>query len=114
MIGIVSSGAAADAVGHLSGYEIDILIEGLRHRFDNRTLRIAHPDQYTLAASVFTKLVAAAREVGTDGGVWNFYFGAGAKRREPDKALCDGPSCLPLDGSRDLLASLKAIHAAVQ
>ena len=33
---------------------------------------------------------------------------------EPDKALCDGPSCLPLGGARDLLASLKAVHAAVQ
>jgi 2-dehydro-3-deoxyphosphooctonate aldolase (KDO 8-P synthase) len=33
---------------------------------------------------------------------------------EPDKALCDGPSCLPLDGARDLLATLKAIHAIVQ
>ena len=33
---------------------------------------------------------------------------------DPDKALCDGPSCLPLDGARDLLATLKAIHAVVQ
>lgn len=33
---------------------------------------------------------------------------------DPDKALCDGPSCLPLDGARDLLASVKAVHAAVQ
>lgn len=31
---------------------------------------------------------------------------------EPDKALCDGPSCLPLDGAAKLFASLKAIHAA--
>ena len=33
---------------------------------------------------------------------------------EPDKALCDGPSCLPLDGAHTLLATLKAVHAAVQ
>ena len=33
---------------------------------------------------------------------------------EPDKALCDGPSCLPLDGAQALLATLKAVHAAVQ
>ncbi|MFC3070091.1 3-deoxy-8-phosphooctulonate synthase [Phenylobacterium soli] len=32
---------------------------------------------------------------------------------DPDKALCDGPSCLPLDGARDLLANLKAIHGVV-
>ncbi|HEY8574694.1 3-deoxy-8-phosphooctulonate synthase [Phenylobacterium sp.] len=33
---------------------------------------------------------------------------------DPDKALCDGPSCLPLDGARDLLAACKAIHEAVR
>ncbi|WP_309644959.1 3-deoxy-8-phosphooctulonate synthase [Phenylobacterium sp.] len=33
---------------------------------------------------------------------------------DPDKALCDGPSCLPLAGARDLLATLKAVHAAVR
>jgi 2-dehydro-3-deoxyphosphooctonate aldolase (KDO 8-P synthase) len=33
---------------------------------------------------------------------------------EPDKALCDGPSCLPLAGAKDLLATLKAIHGVVQ
>jgi 2-dehydro-3-deoxyphosphooctonate aldolase (KDO 8-P synthase) len=32
---------------------------------------------------------------------------------DPDEALCDGPSCLPLDGARQLLTTLKAIHAAV-
>lgn len=32
---------------------------------------------------------------------------------EPDKALCDGPSCLPLDGARELLSTLKAVRAAV-
>jgi 2-dehydro-3-deoxyphosphooctonate aldolase (KDO 8-P synthase) len=33
---------------------------------------------------------------------------------DPDKALCDGPSCLPLESAKDLLASLMAIRAAVQ
>ena len=33
---------------------------------------------------------------------------------EPDKALCDGPSCLPLAGAAELLATLKAVHTAVQ
>jgi 2-dehydro-3-deoxyphosphooctonate aldolase (KDO 8-P synthase) len=33
---------------------------------------------------------------------------------DPDKALCDGPSALPLDGAASLLAMLKAIHAVVQ
>ncbi|HET9160722.1 MAG TPA: 3-deoxy-8-phosphooctulonate synthase, partial [Caulobacteraceae bacterium] len=32
---------------------------------------------------------------------------------EPDKALCDGPSCLPLSGARELLTTLKALHQAV-
>ena len=32
---------------------------------------------------------------------------------EPDKALCDGPSCLPLSGAKALLSTLKAVRAAV-
>ena len=31
----------------------------------------------------------------------------------PDRALCDGPSCLPLSAAADLLKTLKAVHAAV-
>jgi 2-dehydro-3-deoxyphosphooctonate aldolase (KDO 8-P synthase) len=33
---------------------------------------------------------------------------------DPDKALCDGPSALPLDAAEGLLKQLKAVHAAVQ
>ena len=33
---------------------------------------------------------------------------------DPDKALCDPLSCLPLDGAAALLATLKAVHAAVR
>ena len=33
---------------------------------------------------------------------------------EPDKALCDGPSCLPLSDAKGLLATLKALHSVVQ
>jgi 2-dehydro-3-deoxyphosphooctonate aldolase (KDO 8-P synthase) len=33
---------------------------------------------------------------------------------DPDKALCDGPSALPLDGAAGLLATLKAIRGVVQ
>jgi 2-dehydro-3-deoxyphosphooctonate aldolase (KDO 8-P synthase) len=33
---------------------------------------------------------------------------------DPDKALCDGPSCLPLDAARSLLTTLKALHEAVR
>jgi 2-dehydro-3-deoxyphosphooctonate aldolase (KDO 8-P synthase) len=33
---------------------------------------------------------------------------------EPDKALCDGPSCLPLEDAEPLLAQLKAIHELVR
>jgi 2-dehydro-3-deoxyphosphooctonate aldolase (KDO 8-P synthase) len=52
-------------------------------------------------------IAKAAVAVGANGVFLEFH-------PEPDKALCDGPSCLPLDGARDLLASLKAVHAAVQ
>ena len=33
---------------------------------------------------------------------------------EPDKALCDGPSCLPLSGAETLLGQLKTLHERVQ
>jgi 2-dehydro-3-deoxyphosphooctonate aldolase (KDO 8-P synthase) len=33
---------------------------------------------------------------------------------DPDKALCDGPSTLPLDGAAALLKTLKALHGVVQ
>ena len=32
---------------------------------------------------------------------------------DPDKALCDGPSCLPLSGAEKLLSTLKAVRTAV-
>lgn len=32
---------------------------------------------------------------------------------DPDKALCDGPSCLPLESAESLLAKLKSIHEIV-
>lgn len=32
---------------------------------------------------------------------------------EPDKALCDGPSCLPLEAAEPLLRTLKTIHETV-
>jgi 2-dehydro-3-deoxyphosphooctonate aldolase (KDO 8-P synthase) len=32
---------------------------------------------------------------------------------DPDKALCDGPSCLPLSGAEALLTTLKTLHEAV-
>ena len=33
---------------------------------------------------------------------------------DPDKALCDGPSCLPLEAAEPLLRQLKAIHEIVR
>ncbi len=32
---------------------------------------------------------------------------------DPDKALCDGPSCLPIEAAKPLLEDLKAIHEIV-
>ncbi|MEO8113245.1 MAG: 3-deoxy-8-phosphooctulonate synthase [Phenylobacterium sp.] len=54
--------------------------------------------------SVIAKAAVAA---GADGVFLEFH-------PEPDKALCDAPSCLPLDGAKDLLATLKALHAVVR
>lgn len=53
--------------------------------------------------SVIAKAAVAA---GADGVFLEFH-------PEPDKALCDPLSCLPLDGAADLLRTLKAIHEAV-
>lgn len=52
-------------------------------------------------------IAKAAVAAGADGVFLEFH-------PEPDKALCDGPSCLPLDASRELLARLKAIHQVVR
>ncbi|HEX3366517.1 3-deoxy-8-phosphooctulonate synthase [Phenylobacterium sp.] len=52
-------------------------------------------------------LAKAAVAAGADGVFLEFH-------PEPDKALCDGPSCLPLAGAAELLATLKVLHAAVQ
>lgn len=53
--------------------------------------------------SVIAKAAVAA---GADGVFLEFH-------PEPDKALCDPLSCLPLDGAAALLATLKAVHGAV-
>lgn len=50
--------------------------------------------------SVIAKAAVAA---GADGVFLEFHT-------DPDKALCDGPSCLPLDGAKALLTTLKALH----
>ena len=52
-------------------------------------------------------LAKSAVAAGADGVFLEFH-------PDPDKALCDGPSCLPLAGAHELLATLKAVHAAVQ
>ena len=49
-------------------------------------------------------LAKAAVAAGVDGIFLEFH-------PDPDRALCDGPSCLPLDSARDLLKTLQAIHA---
>jgi len=54
--------------------------------------------------SIIAKAAVAA---GADGVFLEFH-------PEPDKALCDGPSCLPLDSAATLLATLKAVHAAAR
>jgi 2-dehydro-3-deoxyphosphooctonate aldolase (KDO 8-P synthase) len=51
-------------------------------------------------------IAKAAIAAGADGVFLEFH-------PEPDKALCDGPSCLPLSGAHDLLATLKALHNVI-
>lgn len=53
--------------------------------------------------SIIAKSAVAA---GADGMFLEFHT-------DPDKALCDGPSCLPLSAARELLTSLKRIHQAI-
>ncbi|WP_340645272.1 3-deoxy-8-phosphooctulonate synthase [Phenylobacterium sp.] len=50
-------------------------------------------------------IAKAAVAAGADGVFLEFHH-------DPDKALCDGPSCLPLDSAEGLLKTLKALHAA--
>jgi 2-dehydro-3-deoxyphosphooctonate aldolase (KDO 8-P synthase) len=52
-------------------------------------------------------LAKAAVAAGADGIFLEFH-------PDPDRALCDGPSCLPLAEAGPLLATLKARHAAVR
>lgn len=54
--------------------------------------------------SIIAKSAIAA---GADGVFLEFHT-------DPDKALCDGPSCLPLNGAEKLLSTLKAVHQAVR
>ena len=51
-------------------------------------------------------IAAAAVAAGADGVFLEFH-------PDPDKALCDGPSCLPLSSAVEILSKLKAIHATV-
>ena len=50
-------------------------------------------------------IAKAAVAAGADGVFLEFH-------PDPDMALCDPLSCLPLDGAAKLFTSLKAIHAA--
>jgi 2-dehydro-3-deoxyphosphooctonate aldolase (KDO 8-P synthase) len=52
-------------------------------------------------------IAKAAVAAGADGVFLEFHT-------DPDAALCDGPSCLPVAGARALLAQLKAIHEVIQ
>ena len=54
--------------------------------------------------SVIAKAAIAA---GADGVFLEFH-------PDPDKALCDAPSCLPLSDAKDLLATLKAIFETIR
>jgi 2-dehydro-3-deoxyphosphooctonate aldolase (KDO 8-P synthase) len=52
-------------------------------------------------------LARAAVAAGADGIFLEFH-------PDPDRALCDGPSCLPLVDAEPLLSQLKALHAVVR
>ena len=52
-------------------------------------------------------IARAAVAAGADGVFLEFH-------PDPDRALCDGPSALPVTAAADLLAQLKAVHEAVR
>jgi 2-dehydro-3-deoxyphosphooctonate aldolase (KDO 8-P synthase) len=52
-------------------------------------------------------IAAAAVAAGADGVFLEFH-------PDPDKAKCDGPSCLPLSSARAVLTRLKALYAAAR
>ena len=52
-------------------------------------------------------IAKAAVAAGADGVFLEFH-------PEPDRALCDGPSCLPLDAAASLLSTLKLVHQIVR
>lgn len=52
-------------------------------------------------------IAKAAVAAGADGVFLEFH-------PNPEQALCDGPSCLPLSDAAGLLKTLKAVHAAVR
>ena len=54
--------------------------------------------------AIISKSAIAA---GADSGFLEFHT-------DPDKALCDGPSCLPLSAAGDLLSTLRSIHTAAK
>ena len=53
-----------------------------------------------------TVIAASAVAAGADGVFLEFH-------PDPDKALCDGPSCLPLASAAEVLGKLKALHTTV-
>ncbi|WP_375269122.1 3-deoxy-8-phosphooctulonate synthase [Phenylobacterium sp.] len=52
-------------------------------------------------------IAKAAVAAGADGVFLEFHH-------DPDRALCDGPSCLPLTSAEGLLRTLRAVHEAVR
>jgi 2-dehydro-3-deoxyphosphooctonate aldolase (KDO 8-P synthase) len=52
-------------------------------------------------------IAKAAVAAGADGVFLEFH-------PDPERALCDGPSCLPLSAAEELLTTLKAVHQAVR
>jgi 2-dehydro-3-deoxyphosphooctonate aldolase (KDO 8-P synthase) len=52
-------------------------------------------------------IAKAAVAAGADGVFLEFH-------PEPDRALCDGPSCMPLDAAASLLSTLQMVHQVVR
>ena len=53
-----------------------------------------------------SKIAKSAIAAGANGVFLEFHT-------DPDAALCDAPSCLPIDGAGALLKTLKQLHEAV-
>ena len=93
------------AIGEMQGLGVPVTIDA------THAVQLPGADPRTNSASTGGRrsgvpvIAKAAVAAGADGVFLEFH-------PEPEKALCDGPSCLPLAQAKGLLETLKALHGA--